>query len=516
VDTEAGTFSDPVEPSAPTEPSPAETSPTQSGSEPTPETTSAARRRRRWPWIAGLAVLGTVAVVVVALQPWAGSEHPSEWDSRVAPIAEDVARLRDLEFDHPVEVEFLGEDEFDERVTSDRATLSEEEEEEIEQINAFVRALGLGSGDVDLFDATNALGANNIAAFYDRETEHIVVNGDDIDVATEATIAHELVHVLQDQHFDLDALSDEADAADQGDGSALRVLVEGDAERIEEEYVAALSSADREEYEEITDERAEAAADENDEIPEFLEIFFGAPYALGPNTITLIVEEGGNAAVDDALSGPTPSARLLLEPGMLDGEAAPDPVIPDGVEPIGETGSFNAFDVYLMIAARADHYLALRAADAVAGGRYAMYRDGEDGPICAQVSLVADRARAHLIRGLEAWADAIPGASVDTDGDEISFSSCDPGESVDAPRPLEPAVTLLVFRHQLTIEALEADLGADYARCVARGFAQDQAVMDAILADPAADPSEEVRAAGRETVAEVSEGCFADEDAWLT
>ena len=68
----------------------------------------------------------------------------------VVPIAEEVARLRDLEFEHPVAVDFLSGAEFDERVTVDPATLSEDDEVDLEQINGIVRALGLGAGDVDV------------------------------------------------------------------------------------------------------------------------------------------------------------------------------------------------------------------------------------------------------------------------------------------------------------------------------------------------------------------------------
>lgn len=48
----------------------------------------------------------------------------------------------------------------------------------------------------------------------------------------EATVVHELVHALQDQHFDLGAQFDELDAEDEA-AVALRAIVEGDAARIE-------------------------------------------------------------------------------------------------------------------------------------------------------------------------------------------------------------------------------------------------------------------------------------------
>ena len=49
------------------------------------------------------------------------------------------------------------------------------------------------------------------------------------------TLAHELTHVLQDQHFDLERLADpDFDRADE-----LRAMAEGDAGRIEDAYALA-------------------------------------------------------------------------------------------------------------------------------------------------------------------------------------------------------------------------------------------------------------------------------------
>jgi hypothetical protein len=498
VDNEAGASTDPAGSSTPT-------------GQPDGE------RRRRWPLlVALLVVLGTAAATALILQPWAGSKYPNEWDARVVPIVEEVARLRDLEFDHPVAVDFLSGAEFDERVTVDAAILSEEDEEDLEQINGVVRALGLGAGDVDVLEGSNAANSAGVLAYYDPESERIVVSGEELDVALEVTIAHELVHVLQDQHFDLERLGDAADDSDTGDSSAWEALIEGDAEHVEEAYVEQLSDADSQAYERLTEAAGEDWERESDDVPEFLEVAIGAPYLLGPNTIALLVDEGGNAAVDAAISGPTPSSRMFIEPGNFTGSDAPDPALPHGVDRIGAIESFNAFDVYLMIAARADHYLALRAADAVAGGRIAVYADEGDGTVCVRVSVASDRGRAHLIRGLKAWAATIPGASVDARFDAIAFSSCDPDESGDAPRSLEPAVGLLALRHQLNLElSVGGELEPGFARCLARGLAHNRDVMDAIIADPDGEPTEEMSAAIRHTTVQASERCAVDKDAGL-
>ena len=51
----------------------------------------------------------------------------------------------------------------------------------------------------------------------------------------QSTLVHELTHVLQDQHFDLEAKTKEVED-DSAASSASDALVEGDARRIESEW----------------------------------------------------------------------------------------------------------------------------------------------------------------------------------------------------------------------------------------------------------------------------------------
>ena len=69
-------------------------------------------RRRRWPIVAvGLvAVAGLAGAALVVTS--GGADHPDEWDGRVEDLAAFVEDERGLEFDHPVTVEFLSEDEY--------------------------------------------------------------------------------------------------------------------------------------------------------------------------------------------------------------------------------------------------------------------------------------------------------------------------------------------------------------------------------------------------------------------
>ena len=102
---------------------------------------------------------------------------------------------------------------FRKQVTSDRDNLTKRDEREIKTVTETLRAFGLlGRGGVDLFDAVNRAKGANVLAYYSPEDEEIVVRGTGALRSHDPhqTLAHELTHVLQDQHFDLPKI-EEAD-----------------------------------------------------------------------------------------------------------------------------------------------------------------------------------------------------------------------------------------------------------------------------------------------------------------
>ena len=169
---------------------------------------SAARRLR----VSLVAILAVVAMSVLAPSASASSTTttapaPKQWDPQIQPIAEKVAALRHLEFDHPVEVRFLSEAAFEKRQRGSRDDLSASDEAQLRRTQGQLRALGIIGQDVDLFEAGNDIGSSDVLAYYNPSNKRITVKGTgDLDAATELTVAHELTHALQDQRFDLGRL----------------------------------------------------------------------------------------------------------------------------------------------------------------------------------------------------------------------------------------------------------------------------------------------------------------------
>jgi hypothetical protein len=453
--------------------------------------------------VAIAAVVGSIAVVGAVAQsssPW----YPDEWDDRVAPIAREVSRLRGLEFKHTVPVRFLTDEEFEDDVGIDDAALDESDREAIERSTALLRSFGLIAGDVDLRDAVDSARTSGILAYYNPDIEEIVVRGTSVDVAHRVTLAHELVHVLQDQHFDLAERDRAAEESDTGDAGAFEALVEGDASRIEDDYVSRLSEAEQSDYEAQSSDDQERYADGSADIPEIVELTFAAPYIFGPSTIRMLLAEGGNAAVDRALRGPPPASRMFIEPGVLDGPAVADPDLPPGATSDEDSEPVSPLDAYLMMAATLDTHEALRAADLITGGRGLHYRDPARDVDCYAIAFRARPGTEPQLRdALTKWEVSSPEVGLGQGGG-TTVQACDPGKEVAGPPEgrLEDAVQLLALRSQLTAEIAESDVPPEAARCVARLFVRRPGMVERMLesidGEPTGADAEAIQSAAQE------------------
>ncbi len=272
---------------------------------------------RPWRWI----MLG--AVVLVVLVGVAGyfvtrssTSYPAAWDPQVAPIAARVAALRGLSFDHPVPVRYLSDAEFRKRVGVDSSKLSPAAKRRIEDLSGELRALGLIDDQTDLVKSFDTVNQAGVVAFYDPEAQEVVIRGTGpLDIERKATLAHELTHVLQDQHFDLRKLRGAAADSDTASSGALTALIEGDAERIKAAYLKELPAADRTAYDaaEAKDDdstgKAEAGA------AEVVQIELDAPYIFGPDVLKVLSAHGGNGAVERRVAARGADGRDLPEPG---------------------------------------------------------------------------------------------------------------------------------------------------------------------------------------------------------
>jgi len=452
-------------------------------------------------------VLGVaISLAVGAGAPVAGAavsraaKAPAEWDPKILPIVQKVEALRGLKFEHPVKVEYLAEKAFQKRVAIDQDTLSASDKKDAEQSEATLRAAGLVAGNFDILKSTSDLQESGVLAYYAPRTKRITVRGETLDVATRITLAHELTHALQDQHFDLVAMQRAARKVHAS--SAAQALIEGDAVRVQRAYEAQLSDADQAEYAktQATQGADFSASLASDAVPASLVALFQTPYALGPEMLDVVIAAKNTDAVDGLFRASPMSDLSFLDPRSLLRDqsfvAVKPPKLSAGEKQVGTRDVFGAFGLYLLLATGGDPVHALDVADG--WGTDSMVTFTRDSTTCVRAAFVGSNAAASttIHDALAAWTALRTGsASVEAAGQTTTLTTCDPGAAaIDPGQTPVAALTVATVRNALLAQAI-GSVGEKTASCVvhrALGDASFQPLLAATVADPNAQPGSDV------------------------
>jgi hypothetical protein len=357
-------------------------------------------------------------------EPSVGSEHDTtdapteaEIDDLVVELSAFVEQERGLEFEEPVQVEIESDDAFHERLFAD----FDEDAELTAAYEPLYQAAGLLDPGEDLVETLRTALEGAVVGFYDPETAELVVRGGAITPAVRVTMAHELTHALDDQHFDLDR--PEYDEADDEIGFGFTGLVEGSAVAVENAYIETLSPDEVDQY---FDEQMSYGIPD---VPFALLQLIGAPYQYGPDLVAALRDDGGRERLDGAFADPPNTSEEVLHPETyLAGDEAraeiqqrPEAdgeVVWDGV--LGE--------LFIQLALEQEVPDQAEAASEGWGGDWATsWRDGERS--CMRAAMVGDTPADsdELYAAWSAWADEIDRtASVDQReaGDMVTVTSC--------------------------------------------------------------------------------------------
>ncbi len=450
--------------------------------------------------VALVILVAAVVAVVVWLRGDDSSPYADAWDPRVEEFVDVVEDERNLDFEHPIHVDFLAEEEFEKQVTSDEEDLTDEDRQEIEELTGVFRALGLIDSEVDLFDTMNELQQAGIVGYYSHDDKRIRIRGTELTPDVKSTLVHELTHALQDQHFDLGKRVEELEEADDSAAaSAFDALVEGDARRIETAWREGLDEKDRKELDESQVDQVEDFEDRSKEIPDVLETLMGAPYAFGEALLTVATQQGGADAVDELFATPPTTEEHQLDPWTLvedEDEAADvaEPELADGEEELDD-GPFGALSWLVVLAERIPAKAAFEAADGWGGDAYVAFE--RDDVSCVRVDYEgeSDQDLDEMEAALDDWIAAGPegAASVRTEGSLLMFESCDPGDGVRsvATGGSRQAVSLALGRTYLSATLADSGFPSTQARCAADRLVRTFTAKE--LNSPDVDP-ERVRA----------------------
>jgi hypothetical protein len=204
-------------------------------------------------------------------------------------------------------------------------------------------ALELAPPPYDFEAGVQALLQEQVAGLYDPDDKTMFLLDDLGEDTTYQTLAHELVHALQDQTFDLKGALDWTPRGSDRT-AAFQTLVEGDATVA----MFAFASGDADAIDESTMRRVMsvgAALTAGSETPPVLVRSLVAPYVDGFALVQALRRRGGWAAVDKALANRPTTTEQVLHLDKLD-RAEPALEVPDPpAEPLGDGWKVGFVDV---------------------------------------------------------------------------------------------------------------------------------------------------------------------------
>lgn len=231
-----------------------------------------------------------------------------------------VSQIRQLPAKSPVKGRLIGRAEIQSYIS---AQLDEEAPPDLLQATeALLYGLGTVDANFDYRASVIALMSSQLLGFYDPKQKTFFVGGDLKGEEADVTLWHELVHALQDQHYDLSKLTDWQ--PDLGDSqAAVHSLAEGDATSAMLDAMLKPRGSNALEVPEGLMSAQTVIGSASSSAPPVLVRSLLAPYVDGLAFTNYLRRRDGFAAVDEAWRAPPTSTEQLLHPEKYLAREAP-------------------------------------------------------------------------------------------------------------------------------------------------------------------------------------------------
>lgn len=400
--------------------------------------------------------------------PSPAADAPPLPDS-VREVLDELAALRGLDPPPSLRADTVSRDDLPALI---KEGFSEAELARFDEITTLYRLLGHLRPDQDYWSVLREAFRGGVAGLYDPEGKRLWVVTHDVEIDDlnpwqRETLAHELLHALQDHYVDLGAMMEDR-GHDLDRELAARAVVEGDAEY----HTRLWAERDR-------GWRPAGGAGlplrglpQQIDVPEAVIREFAFPYEWGSIWAEAAIERGGLDAINAALRDPPPTTAHIIHPDAIAPDWTPEavalPPLADALgagwrlESEGPLGEFQLINYLLPDFSgppRRDDDRAVAAAEAAAGWRgdwHAVYANGGE-------SVMAARVR---------FADAEEAREFDETHRAI--------ELADAETVTEGALTLATRADGVTV-ALAAPTGRDILFAIGSNAAIARAALEALL-----------------------------------
>jgi hypothetical protein len=335
-------------------------------------------------------------------------------------IESEIEAIRGLEMSVPLTQTVKSRDEFTLYMESEFA--EDYPPEEVAEDTRVLAILDLVAEDIDLQQVLLGLYSSQVLGLYDdEENSFIVVNDGGFDLMERLTYAHEYVHGLQDEHFDLTSFIDD-DLMSDDEVLARLALVEGDATLAMNQYfltqVGRVSPQELRALTEQTPEGQEAL----DAAPAILRDTLAFPYTYGTEFVTAMATAGW-AQVNTFFSDPPQSTEQILHPEKyLEREAPLILSVPPLTDTLGiawqriEDNVLGEFQMSIYLGVWLDAQRAAAASTGWGGDRYVVYVKGDDELLVLATAWDSATEQEEFVLAYDEWASAKYGRQARTDG----------------------------------------------------------------------------------------------------
>ncbi len=305
---------------------------------------------------------------------------PRETPADVAELESQVEQVRELEFLREVVVQPVSAEEIAGKLEG--AFDETYPKEFYDRRSVAWQTLGVIPRDIDIREALLAFQTGQVVGFYNPVDGELVYRADgDLDLVERVTLAHELTHAIDDQHFDLSRIDGVAARCRDEAFQAALGAVEGSAQFFSIRLLFEFPPADGD-FSGLGE-----GGGMPDGVPPFMVDLQLWPYTAGQAFVTELEARGGVDEVDEALRTFPTTTEQILHPERYPDDVPSRVDVPDLSDALGEGwGDLDVMQVgeawlAAMLGLRLDSATAEAAAAGWDGGLYRAFTDGDDAAV---------------------------------------------------------------------------------------------------------------------------------------
>ena len=295
-----------------------------------------------------------------------------------------AAKLRELEFDRPVPSKVMKRAEIKKFILGKMKEMFSDEE--IDGYELALKLFGLIPDDADVKKIISDIYASQASGFYDQHAG-ILYRVPGIPLKS-AIMAHEYIHALQDQHFDLSTLPLE-DKKNDDLALAAQCLVEGDAMIVTMGYMLGYPNMEMV-LGAVSSVVSGMGMKGLQEAPPFFSALIQFPYREGMRFVEGVKSRGGWGAVNRLYSDPPRSSEQIMHPekylAQRDNPRAVEMKLTLEDLKASMPGSWRLvhdnvmgeYSIFLLLRANLPGRDARIASEGWGGDRYMVYRSGDN------------------------------------------------------------------------------------------------------------------------------------------